>query len=74
MHVSNRLLPLAVITSFDIVSGVMMQISIHQVVKDGILPAMVFIDLHRVDLLYFFDALPVEVFNRDGASELGIQR
>ncbi|KAI5348522.1 hypothetical protein L3X38_001409 [Prunus dulcis] len=48
-------------------------ISICQVVDDVVLQARVLINLHEVNLSYLFDAWKVNVFDRDGASELGVQ-
>ncbi|CAL8077269.1 unnamed protein product [Prunus armeniaca] len=49
------------------------QISICQVINDVVLPARVLINLYGVNLFYLFDAWKVNVFDRDEASELGVQ-
>ncbi|CAL2257685.1 unnamed protein product [Prunus armeniaca] len=68
MHIVSSSLLLD-ISSFGLVRW---QVSIHQVVDDEVLPAGVLVNLHCVDWFYFFNAWLVKVFNRDGASELGI--
>ncbi|KAI5344503.1 hypothetical protein L3X38_012380 [Prunus dulcis] len=38
------------------------QVSIHQIIDDGVLPAGVLVNLHGIDRLYFFNAWSVKVF------------